>query len=354
MSLGIGNEQMNDKVQTRWQNMVQLAFIAANLVSEDISTTNTSNSSGNTLIHKGDDLPGNQKSYRSGLEARYASAAASSIPIFLCSSPTGYGSLALSAQVLGMFPSVSQGPLDDVRKLCSSHGAVPDQGILMWPLLRLSIFLLARLHPCTQSAQINASRLEGLVKTLLTHGWETKSSQELFDNDDMCMVVLAHITKALIRLKGQVSAVVNHSPGTQQAFATHGSGVVRPKSPFPPADICAASAHDFEKALFTLLQCLTTRRRELLNEKLGETCTSTFIGDICAEVRRRSFAYQTESQCAEPVEQADGNGSCWDTIARNLDWMDECSLFASADTSCASGSHGLPDLLESYMSSFKV
>ncbi|CAN0580566.1 unnamed protein product, partial [Ectocarpus sp. 12 AP-2014] len=73
----------------------------------------------------------------------------------------------------------------------------------MFPLLRLSVFLLVHLHPFTRPAQENLQRLASLVQCLLSDGWCSKEGTLSRESDNMCIVVLAHVHAALLRLKTQ-------------------------------------------------------------------------------------------------------------------------------------------------------
>lgn len=330
-----GKSDVGTVVQPLWNNMVQLAFVAANLVSANVSMTMCG------LLQGGLVVPGDQSVARddwihaSALDARRASAAAATFPIFHGSSLDVHASVALAARVLGMFPPLSRGPCVDLYALCTCRSVIPDQGALMWPLLRFSLFLLVRLHPCTKSGQENVWRFESLVKTLLDPAFQAYLDQPLADGDDMCMVIVVHVHAALLRFKAQVSGMLSFPPpempgdgsGDGSGNGSVGQGVTSSKSTKPLAEVSEASAYHVGNSLFGLLLCFTRRRRDLLRARLGEDITNLLVEGVEAEAESRSPRSPQESgdasrQAGMPVEEPS-----WDSIARSLDWMEKIPLF---------------------------
>lgn len=334
----LSDEQAHTTAQPRWNNIVHLAFVAANLVSDDVSTVTAG------LFPESEEMgrSGENGDIGSEVEARRASAAAASIPVLLCSSPAAHGSLALSARVLGMFGVVLRGSRAGVHKLCSSRSQIPDQGPLMFPLLRLSLFLLVRLHPFTPSARENISRLESLVLCLVSSDWD-ELDKESRGSDDMCVVVLAHVHAALLRLEAQVAGLVDAPHKVISDATSDASEESAPGSPVGLATVCAADASGFSRTLLDLLQCVTRRRLDLLKGRLGERLTSALLDSIG----------RTSHDQANLPDDADERSVYHNSLAC-LKWMEGSPLVVATTHVTAGGRGGMPALLEACMPSLKV
>lgn len=348
------SEQVEVHQQPRWNNMVQLAFIAANLVSDDVSTVTAGLFPEGEDVVRGGHLCRDETRFGVDVEAVRASSASTSIPFLLCSNPTGHGSLALSARVLGMFPEISSEPSSGLLELCAARSTIPGQGPLMFPLLRLSLFLLVRLHPFSTPAQDNLSRLSSLVLCLLSDHWHVKAGSEFVGSDDMCMVILAHVHAALVRLQAQAMAVSGASRRVMsQASMTVAGETTCDLLELSPA-LSASVACKVGMALLDLLQLFARRRRGLLRSRLGER----FTGEL-----ERAINYEPNEVCARTEsggaihrtgELSEDSRWCWDYILQSLKWMEGSLLFESAKDNIIRASNRAPALLEACMPSLKV
>lgn len=347
------NEQIADELQPRWSNMVHLAFVAANIVSDDVSTVTAGLFPEGEGLVKGSDLSGDEWIQGIGGEAFRASAAAASIPVLLCASPAAHGSLALSARVLGMFTVISRGSSTALHKLCTARSTIPNQGPLVFPLLRLSLFLLVRLHPCSESALENVNRLQSLAQVLLSAEWEAGAGTEPMGSDDMCMVILAHVHAGLLRLKAQMTNLSEGTQGATSELTGDGLDTAVPDSSVLPPGMSVANAWKFGEALLGLLRYLTQRRLDLLSSRLGERLISAVVDVATAEPREWDLSKQTGSRSVDPAETTDERRLSWIAFHKSIAWMEDSPLFSPSDVAM-NGSHGMPALLEACMPSLKV
>lgn len=354
-SMSNWSEPVDDMVQPLWNNVVQLAFVAANLVSDDISTITGGLFSEDDDLYRDEHLTRDEPIHDPGLEARRLSSAASGSPVLLCSSPDVDASVALSMRVLSLFCVSSEGSAIELDKICTSQSTIPSQGPLMWPLLRLSLFLLVRLHPCTQSARENASFFGALVRTLVSPEWCDWCAErdcEPADSDDMCMVVLAHVHAALLRLHAQMSAMVDLEH--RRLPLASDSGTAGMASVERLAELSESSGQHFENTMFDCLERLTRRQTDLLNRRLGERVTSALGEEVTAEVRRRRLHEETELAWAQPDGEKGHIRVSWDDVARNLAWMGNSFVMMSSSKSSAMGSGERTSLPEACVRSLKV
>lgn len=330
--------------------MVHLAFIAANVVSDDVSTVTLGLFRGSEDAGRSFNVPGGETSFSGDSEAIQASAASGSIPFLLCSSPAGHSSLALSARILGMFGVLSGGSSFALLELCTARSGISAQGPLMFPLLRLSIFLLVRLHPFTRPAQENLQRLASLVQCLLSDGWRLKEKDHCGDSDDMCIVVLAHVHAALVRLKTQATRV----GGTWHKLISEARKAVGSKNFVPPPALDATTAYEYGRALLGLLRFLSLCRRELLCSKLGVEL-STAIREATTLDPQDAFGTPETVNAADSLEQhSDQVRRCWNHLLTSLTWMEGSFLFPYADDPTTHSCDGVADLLDACMPSLKV
>lgn len=336
--------------QPRWNNMVHLAFIAANVVSEDVSTVTLGLFPGSEDVSRGANKVGDEPSFSGDGEAIQASAASGSIPFLLCSSPAGHSSLALSARVLGMFGVLSGGSSLALAELCTARSGISDQGPLMFPLLRLSIFLLVRLHLFTRPAQENLQRLASLVQCLLSDGWYSKEKDNCRDSDDMCIVVLAHVHAALVRLRTQATRVGSIS----HKFISGARKAVASEQFVPPPALDATAAYENGRALLGLLRFLSLCRRDLLSSRLGVRLFGA-IQDATTLDPQDAFGTPETVNASDTLEQhSDQVRRCWDHLLISLTWMEGSVLFPHAEDLTTHVRDGVADLLEACMPSLKV
>ncbi|CAM9566448.1 unnamed protein product, partial [Ectocarpus sp. 13 AM-2016] len=347
-------EQVETPQQPRWNNMVHLAFIAANVVSDDVSTVTLG------LFRRGEDAgrdgkqTGDEPSFVGDGEAIRASKASASIPFLLYSSPAGHASLALSARVLGMFGVLSGGASLALLELCTARSVVSGQGPLMFPLLRLSVFLLVHLHPFTRPAQENLQRLASLVQCLLSDGWCSKEGSLSRESDNMCIVVLAHVHAALLRLKTQATTV----GGTSYRCIAEARNAVADEnftnSAVSPSAVDASAAYEYGTGLLALLRYFAIYRRDLLNKRLGEKLWSAIVEATTFEPQD-AFG-EPESVNADDVLElySDQARRCWDHLLQSLRWMETTFLFSSTEESATRASDGVASLLEACMPSLKA
>lgn len=313
--------------------MVHLAFISGNVVSEDVSTVTLGLFPEGKRVRRGDALTADDLSFADDRKAIRASAASASIPCLLCSSPAGHASLALSARVLGMFGVLSGGSSLALLELCCARSAVSGQGPLMFPLLRLSVFLLVRLHPFTKPAQENLERLAPLVQCLLSDSWHSKEKIYSGDNDNMCIVILAHVHAALLRLK---------------ALATTVAGIAH--SFISDIAVGATIACEYGRTLLGLLRYITFRRPDLLSSTLGDRLMSSLLETTVFEPQD-AFGTPDSVKAVDVLEQhSDQVRQCWDNLLHSLKWMEGSFLFSSEDDTF----DGVAALLEACMPSLKV
>lgn len=316
--------------QPRWNNMVHLAFIAANTVSDEVSTVTLGLFPEGKRARAGEGLSGDDLSFAGDREAIRASAASASTPFDLYSNPAGHASLALSARVLGMFGVLSGGSSSTLLDLCRARSVVSGQGPLMFPLLRLSVFLLVRLHPFTKPAQENLERLAPLVQCLLSDSWHSKEENYSGDSDNMCIVVLAHIHAALLRLKTlATTAGISHSLTFDIA-------------------VDETAACEFGRTLLGLLRFITFCRPDLLRSTLGDRIMSS-LREATAFEPQDAFG-KTDSVKDADEQHSDQVRRCWDNLVHSLKWMEGSFLFASQEDT----SDGVAALLEACMPSLKV
>lgn len=335
--------------QPRWNNMVHLAFIAANIVSDDVSTVTLGIFPEGKRVRRGEGLTGDDPSFVGDHEAIRASAASASIPFLLCSNPAGHASLALSARVLGMFGVLSGGSSLALLELCRARSVVSGQGPLMFPLLRLSVFLLVRLHPFTKPAQENLERLASLVQCLLSDSWHSKENNYSGDSDNMCIVVLAHIHAALLRLKALATTVGGISEARKAA-----GGENFTSSFVPPLAVDATAACEYGRTLLGLLRYVTFCRPDLLNSTLGERLMSS-LREATAFDPQDAFGIPDSVNAVDVLEQhSDQVRRCWDNLLQSLKWMEDSFLFSSEEDAAMRTSDGVAALLEACMPSLKV
>lgn len=346
-----GGEQVVGRPrQPRWDNMIHLAFIAANIVSDDVSTVTLGLFPEGEGVGRG--LPGDAPDPAGDREAIRASAASASIPLLLCSNPAGHASLALSARVLGMFGVLSGGASLALVELCAAR-SIAGQGPLMFPLLRLSLFLLVRLHPITKPGQENLERFASLVKCLLGDGWCLTEEIHAEISDIMCIVVLVHVHAALLRLKALATTVggTSYRLISEAREAVAGENFAR--SSVRPLAVDGTAACEYGRTLVGLLRYITLRRRDLLSTTLGERL-------VGALQKATTFEPQDafggpESVDATDVEQhADEDRRCWDNLLQSLAWMEGSFLFSSAEDTAMRANNGVAALLEACMPSLKV
>lgn len=351
-ALEAGDEQAGLGMEAGWSNMVHLAFVAANLVSDDVSTVTAG------LFSEGEELVRSEETRRNkGLsdsesEMTCASAAAATIPVLLCSSPADHGSLALAARVLSMFKVLSRDSPAAVLTLGLSRSRIPDQGPLLFPLLRMSLFLLVRLHPCSGPAQENLLRLDALVHCLLSKEWKNTTSEEFARSEDVCIVVLVHVHAALSRLKNQALTLADEHdrtipdpPDSDTEEAAPGFSVNQPT-------MRTKNALNFCRGLVGLLQNVTQERHGLLRNRLGRRLAGALVDAV-------GMGLESFRKCAS-VSSSDGRddrGPDHGNLAQCLEclaWMDGCSLFPSMSATAVSGMHRTSALLEACMPSLKV
>ncbi|CAM9130173.1 unnamed protein product, partial [Hapterophycus canaliculatus] len=336
--------------QPRWNNMVHLAFIAANVVSDDVSTVTLGLFPGGEDVGKGANKPGEESILSGDVEAIQASAASRSIPFLLCSSPAGHSSLALSARILGMFGVMSARSSVALVELCTARSGISGQGPLMFPLLRLSVFLLVRLHPFTRPAQENLQRLASLVQCLLSDDWRLKEKDHCRDSDDMCIVVLAHVHAALVRLKTQATRV----GGISHKLIYEARQAVASKTFVPPPALDATAAYEYGRALLGLLRFLSLCRRNLLSKRLGVRLYSA-IQKATALDPQDAFGTPETVNAAHALEQHfDQARRCWDHLLASLAWMEGSFIFPCAEDPTTHACDGVADLLEACMPSLKA
>lgn len=345
------NEQADVGLQAFWNNMVHLAFVAANLVSDDVSTVTAGLfQDGEDLVRReGEDTLGHEGIRESESQARRASAAAATVPVLLCSSPAEHGSLALSARVLSMFEVLSWGPPAAVLKLCASWSRIPDQGPLLFPLLRMSLFLLVRLHPCSAIAQENLSRLDALVHCLVSKEWKENAGKDFARSGDMCMVVLAHVHAALSRLKAQAAALVDVHHAAVSGAVDSSVEETAPGFSVLPSTVRTDNACFFSRNLLLLLQCVTQKQPGLLRKSLGGRLTGALVDAVAAGLKSCTW-----SESASQSDNADEHGRHQGNLVRCVAWMARSALFSSTTDTAAVGTHGMSALLEACMPSLKV
>lgn len=346
------SEPIEVRQQPRWNNMVHLAFIAANAVSDDVSTITAG------LFPEGDEMgrggvSGGETSFGSDGEAICASAASTSIPFLLCSNPAEHGSVALAARVLGMFKVISGGSSLALLELCTARGIASSQGPLLFPLLRLSLFLLVRLHPLSRPALENIRRLAALVQCLLSDNWHVQVGSDSAASDDMCLVILGHVHAALIRLKAKAMAVAGASHGIVSEV-----GVDLPEDDvtnapaLPPGSFMdATSASEVGRTLRDLLQHLALLRLDLLSVRLGEQLTRNVQDASTFEPQDLGVSGESGGGLGQGTIEA---GQGWDRLLQSLRWMERSSLFTPAMDTTMHPSHGVHALLEACMPSLKV
>lgn len=348
-----GEREVGRPRQPRWDNMIQLAFIAANIVSDDVSTVTLGLFPEGESVGRGRGLPGDGPDFAGDREAIRASAASASIPLLLCSNPAGHASLALSARVLGMFGVLSGGASLALIELCAARSVVSGQGPLMFPLLRLSVFLLVRLHPFTKPARENLKRLASLVQCLLSDGWCLKEEIHPEDSDSMCIVVLAHVHAALLRLKALATTVGGTSHGLISEARKAVAGDKFASSSVHPLAVDATAACEYGRTLVGLLRYITLRRQDLLTTTLGERLVNALQKATTFEPQD-AFGVPDSVGGADVVEQhADQARRCWDHLLQSLEWMEGSFLFSSAETAMRPN-NGVAPLLEACMPSLKV
>lgn len=352
---GVDKESKRVEVrrQPRWNNMVHLAFIAANVVSDDVSTITAGLFPRGDDLGRSGDLSGGEKSFGSDGEAICASAASTSIPFLLCSNSAEHGSVALAARVLGMFKVISGGPSPALLDLCTARSIAPSQGPLLFPLLRLSLFLLVRLHPLSSPALENLRRLSALVQCLLSDNWYVQAGSDSTASDDMCLVVLGHVHAALIRLKAKATTVVGASYGiVSEARRDLPEDDATDAPALPPASFMdPTSAYKIGRTLRDLLQHLVLLRLDLLNVKLGDELTRNLQDAVTFEQQELDGSGASGSGLGQAMNSA---GQDWDRLLQSLRWMERSSLFVPAIDTNMHPSIGVHALLEACMPSLKV
>lgn len=359
-SVGGGSETEKAAMETiqqpHWNNVMHLAFIAANVVSDDVSTVTAGLFPRSERVGRDDHASTHGSTARRDNDAIRSAEAVVTAPFLLCSSPADHASLALSARVLSMFSSFSNGSSSALLELCSVRNTIPGQGPLMFPLLRLSLFLLVRLHAFSEPARDNVSRLSSLVRCLLSDDWHTeeKSHSSTMGSDDMCIVILAHIHASLRRLKAQASTV----NGTAYHFISEArSAIMRETQPGGATHHPALSTTVARRVGYTLLgllQYICRRRLDLLNGRLGERLASTLQNDIAVEGHMRNFNGEGASSTYPAEKCGPDSRSCWDHLLQSLEWMEGSSLFRSSEGTGTDARNLIPALLEACMPSLKV
>ena len=338
--------------QPRWNNMIHLAFVAANIVSDDVSTVTLG------LFPEGESVARSfaedEPSFGGDREAIRASAASSNIPFLLCSNPAGHTSLALSARVLGMFGVLSGGASLALIELCAARSVVSGQGPLMFPLLRLSIFLLARLHPFTKPAQENLERLASLLQCLLSESWRLKEERCSRETDDMCIVCLAHVHAALLRLRALATTVGGTSHRLVSAAREAVAGETFTSSVACPIAADATAACEYGRTLIGLLRYIARCRPILLRSRLGERLVGA-LQKATTFQPQDAFGRLDSMHTAEFTEQhTDQARRCWDHLLQSLEWMEGSFLFSRAEDTAMLAGDGVAALLEACMPSLKV
>lgn len=337
---------VHEQQQRRWNNIVQLTFVAANLVSNDVSTITVG------LFHERADIPSpygrtvsrlplNDESDDTNLplddEAIRASAAATSVPYLLCSNSPVHGSVSLAARVLEIFGVTANESPTALLRLYMASSTILDQGPLMFPLLRLSFFLLGNLHLFTEPALANLRRLDSHVAYLLSDAWQEHSGDRTAGSDDMCIVVLAHVHAALLRLKAQATALGNFSSEriseARSSWATGGSLE------------CAGSiaiALKVGEVLLGLLRRLIGRRLHLLTKTLGESLAGALQNAVCRSATCHEDEHMRKSR--QP----------WERLLKSLAWMEGSDLLFVSVANAPRPAQGVTALLDACMASLKV
>lgn len=347
-------EQLQVQVQPLWDNMVNLAFIAANIVSDEVSTVSGGLFPGGADFVREGGLSRAERSLGSEDAAIRACAASTSVPVLLCSSPADHGSIALTARVLGMFEVLSRRPSSALHELCAARSALPGQGVLVFPLLRLSLFLLVRLHPFSRCARENVSRLAALTECLLSDEWATTTGSDADGGDDVCIVILAHVHAALLRLKAQAMTVggISHANISEARTAVADTGgqdyFVLPQA------MSADTGYEVSLTLLGVLRCLVRRRVELINNRLGDRLTTALLDAIYALPRDTVIDGESRIAPQPAVEESGDSRLCWDRLLQSLRWMEKSDLFTSAKNIAVSENHGGAALLDACMPSLKV
>lgn len=350
-----GEQVVGKPRQPRWGNMIHLAFIAANIVSDDVSTVTLGLFPEAEVAGRSRSLPGDGSDSGGDGDAIRASAASATVPLLLCSNPAGHASLALSARVLGMFGVLlSDGASSALVELCAARSVVSGQGPLMFPLLRLSVFLLVRLHPFTKPARENLERLASLVQCLLSDGWCLKEETHGEDSDNMCIVVLAHVHAALLRLKVLATTVGGASFGLISEARKAVAGESFASSSVLPLAADATAACEYGRALIGLLRYITLSRQDLLSITLGERLMSALQRATTFEPQE-AFGLPESVRAAHVLGQhADQARRCWDHLLQSLKWMEGSFLFSSAEETAIRANNGVAAMLEACMPSLKV
>lgn len=332
--------------QRRWNNIVQLAFVAANLVSDDVSTITVGlfPDQADIPLPYGRTVPRLPLDYESDGanlvlddEAMQTSAASTSVPYLLCSNSPVHGSVALAARVLEIFGvTVNESPTDLLRLYLASS-SIPDQGPLMFPLLRLSFFLLGNLHLFTEPALANLRRLESHVAYLLSDAWQEHSGDRTAGSDDMCIVVLAHVHAALLRLKAQATALACVS--SERIYEERSSCATGTSLE------CGASitiALKVGEVLLGLLRRLIGRRLHLLTRTLGESLSSALQNAV-----RRSATCHEDEHMRKSQEP-------WERLVKSLAWMEGSDTLFVSVANTPRPAKGVTALLDACMASLKV
>lgn len=349
-----GEQEVERPRQPRWDNMIHLAFIAANIVSDDVSTVTLGLFPEGEGVGRGRGLPGDELGSSGAREAIRASAASASIPLLLCSNPAGHASLALAARVLGMFGVLSGGASSALIELCSARSPVSGQGPLMFPLLRLSVFLLVRLHPFTKPAQENLGKLASLVECLLGDDWCLKEKVHAEDSNNMCIVVLAHVHAALLRLKALAMTVGGTSYGLISEARKALAGDDFASTSVHSLAMDATAACEFGRTLVGLLRYIALCRQVLLRTTLGERLVVALQKAIKFAPQDAFGISDSMGASGVPEQHADRARRCWDHLLQSLKWMEGSFLFSGAEETAMRANNGVAALLEACMPSLKV
>lgn len=347
-------EKLQVQVQPRWDNMVNLAFIAANIVSDDVSTVSGGLFPESADFVREDGLSRAERSLGSEDAAIRACVAATSVPVLLCSGPAEHGRIALSARVLSMFGVLSSGPSSALHELCAARSALSGQGLLVFPLLRLCLFLLARLHPLSRYARENVSRLAALTQCLLSDEWQTNTGSDAEGSDDVCIVILVQVHAALLRLKSRATTVDGISHANISEARTAVAGKSGQDSFVLPQTMSAATGYEASSALLGVLRCLVRRRLDLLTVRLGERLTTALVDATNALPRDTGLGGEHGITPQPAVEQSDNSRLCWFRLLQSLRWMETNFLFASTNNIAVNASDGGAALLDACMPSLKV
>ncbi|CAM9106363.1 unnamed protein product [Choristocarpus tenellus] len=356
--------------QPVWNNVVHLAFIAAHLVTEDVSTALFGLFSGSDDVNC-QFAPGRKELNENASEYMFC---VDDIPAPMCACTTEESQISLAGQVLRIFGALSSVNTELGFGILTTPSKLPDQGMLIFALLRLCLFLLVKLHPCSSAAKENVSHLKMLVFSLVSTGTlengsnanaVDSKSKHVQEKQNWCFVVLVHVQSLVCRLlvlvqKRAGTILVKDGVSTDDECSCE--ALHRQHLPPKVADVSenieAKHAHAVGVILHDILCILAEHKLDLLSMRLGQRLTGALVDvTTAAKPTEANMEWGGLQSWKSPFlgRELGDDDTSWQSVLQSLQWVCESELFFSASLrSTGADVHNLPKFVDVCMSTLKA